>query len=304
MPATQAYSWSGSMLSCRASSLAHGREVSVAVATRRPSRVEPSEPGGVLRVPSADAELGLVGEPALVLHREGEAGDVGAEPVHDLPQHRRLDQPGLHDALGVQVVDERAVGADRQAAVVHRGGHGVHPPRRPSGDEDEDRARLLHAGERGERAGRHGAVRSERGAVQIGGDESRSAHSTFQSALLAVNVQFCTINYVDCPIRGTASRAPPEAAGDESAARREDEPATPCTPPARRAAGQDRWRARGPGRVTARAAGMPVTWGEVGVDPAIAGRSTVMPHMRARPGGTGSVQRNPRLREHRPRGWC
>src|SRR5690606_40391315 len=94
-------------------------------------------------------------------------------------------------------------------------------------------ARLLHTGERGERAGRHRAVRSERGPVQIGGDESRSAHSTFQSALLAVNVQFCTINWVTVrsAVRRAARRRMPRATGRRPAER--TTPATPCTPPAR-----------------------------------------------------------------------
>jgi hypothetical protein len=122
-----------------------------------------------------------VGEAALVLHGEGQAGQA-AQPPHRLLQDVRSDQVGLDDRLGVQVVDERAVGADREPSMPYGSGHGVNPAGRTPGHEDERPAGPFDPREGGGRAGGDGAVAAQGGAVEVGGDEAGEGHVMFQFA--------------------------------------------------------------------------------------------------------------------------
>jgi hypothetical protein len=56
---------------------------------------------------------------------------LAAQRLDDLERGGRVEQPGAHDPLGVQVVDQRAVGADRDAAVA--GGLGDRAPSSAAG---------------------------------------------------------------------------------------------------------------------------------------------------------------------------
>ncbi len=84
-----------------------------------------------------------------------------------------LEQVGADHALGVQVVDERAVGADRQAAVADLVGDRRHPARRSAGHHDEGGAGGLEPLDDLHGALADAAVAAHERAVQVGGDQAR-----------------------------------------------------------------------------------------------------------------------------------
>ena len=73
-------------------------------------------------------------------------GSALAQPRDDLEGERRVEQEPVQHRLGVQVVDERAVGADRDAAVPGRLDDGRHPARRSAGDEHDRQPGVLDRG--------------------------------------------------------------------------------------------------------------------------------------------------------------
>src|SRR3954466_7793494 len=82
----------------------------------------------------------------------------------------------------MQVVDEGAVREDRHTAVPGRLDNGGHPPRRPTGDEDEHRAGFLDGRQRAAGAVADGAVAADDRAVQVGRHQPRRGHAGVSSA--------------------------------------------------------------------------------------------------------------------------
>src|SRR5690606_13366869 len=133
-------------------------------------------------VEGADPEAGLVPEVVLVLGGEPQLGQVGPQPVDALLEDAGLDQVRLDDLLVVQVVGDRAVGADREPVMAYGSRDLVHPAGRAAGDEDERGTGLLDAGEGGGRPGGDGAVRGQSRPVEVGGDGAGEGHGRYQCA--------------------------------------------------------------------------------------------------------------------------
>jgi len=86
--------------------------------------------------------------------------DQGMRELHG---QRRL----LHDALAIQVVEHRAVAAQREAAQAEVRRDRAHAPRRARRDDHEREPRSLRRTQRRRGARRQAAVAPEQGAIKI-----------------------------------------------------------------------------------------------------------------------------------------
>src|SRR5690606_40589820 len=129
-----------------------------------------------------DRGAGLVPEVVRVLGGEPQRGQVGPQPVDALLEDAGLDQVRLDDLLVVQVVGDRAVGADREPVMAYGSRDLVHPAGRAAGDEDERGTGLLDAGDGGRRPGGDRAVRARRRPVDVGGDDGGEAPGRYARA--------------------------------------------------------------------------------------------------------------------------
>ena len=88
---------------------------------------------------------------------------------------RRIDQPGPDRVPPADVVQNGAVGNDRDSVIADEVGQFVQPARWPGGDHHENTSGALDGEHRGAGARGDGSIAADQRAVQIGGDQTRWA---------------------------------------------------------------------------------------------------------------------------------
>jgi hypothetical protein len=114
--------------------------------------------------------------PVGALGRQRDTGHGGAQ-VGEQPTDRGTGEPAyLQSASLGEVPHGRPAQADDPAVAADAVRQRVEPARRPGRDEHDLDAGLLRGGQRAPRARRHGAVRAQQRAVEVGRDEPGERH--------------------------------------------------------------------------------------------------------------------------------